>query len=153
MSLKSDEEGGSRKNVKGSTSIVVRLTVLSVIKSTLILLLATGSLYLVLVKVLEIQDKNVLIDRIGIFQVMLHEKSMKEIKENLEWQDKYFQPGVFYIRVMNESGEVLLQSPGMEEILPVSLGVPPLASPSHARRGAEKGLAQRRVIFRYGVVA
>lgn len=139
MFSKNADKRSFSKILKGSTSIVGRLSILYVLTSFLILLLAIGTLYLILLKVLEIQDNNLLRDKIGVLQVILHEKSMKEIQKELEWESDYFHPGIFYIRVMDEAGHILLQSPGMEEILPASLRVPPLTSPvrvEEMRRGS-----------------
>lgn len=107
-----------------SRSITTRLTVLYTLSAFGMLVLATVFLYRVLTSDLERANSQFLGDRLHVLRAILQEGP--EGPEALEEEVKL--GGDYYARILNEGGQILIETPGMSGILPPSLFPAPISA-------------------------
>ena len=100
----------------GSWSIASRLTLFYTLSTFGLLLLATVVLYWGLKRSLEMEDMELLADKINVMRLILRERAeeMEPLKEELEWESGQRRYNKYYGRLLNEYGRVVLATPGME---------------------------------------
>lgn len=105
----------------GSWSITARLTILYAVSAFGLLLVATMVLYWMLKADLEMADRQLLSERAQIFWTILQEypANQNALVEELRL-------GVHDVRLLDEGGRVLVETPGMVERLPADLFPLPL---------------------------
>jgi two-component system heavy metal sensor histidine kinase CusS len=110
--------GESPRSVRWSLSL--RLTAWYFTSSFVILLVATGALYVMLVKNLTQEHDQFLADKIQFIQQQLRDKpnDVPDLKEEVEETWAPVQYMRTYGRVILPTGRVLAESPHMDELLP-----------------------------------
>jgi two-component system heavy metal sensor histidine kinase CusS len=89
----------------------------------LLVLLATGFLYWVLVSNLDREDDQYLADKVRILSGLLREKTndIAALKQEVEWEWAASQHPQFSMRVLDDQGQTILESAHMHHDLPVDL--------------------------------
>lgn len=123
-------------SARGSWPITWRLSFLYALASFAMLVIASGFLYEVLKTSLAREDNRFITDKILSLRAILHERDRNDLYEELGTGMNGSQPARYYGRVMDEGGRILAQTPGMEDILPRSLTLPP---PYRSTKELEKG--------------
>lgn len=120
MSLRSAEQGR-----RGVWSITGRLTLLYALFASILLLLSATFLYWVLASNMEHEDRQFLSDKIHVLRMILRERSDAPalLKQEVEWEgaaSSMSQHYAYYSRILDASGGLLLETPGMRTIIPVN---------------------------------
>jgi two-component system heavy metal sensor histidine kinase CusS len=115
----------------GSWSIASRLTLFYTMSTFGLLLLATGVLYWGLKRSLEMEDVELLADKINVMRLILRERAedIGPLKEELEWESGERRYNKYYGRLVNENGRVVLATPGMDRVVPPAHAFPQPAEP------------------------
>ena len=134
MSLTNRLEPDTRS---GSWSLALRLTAWYVGISFAILLVATISLYIILIGNIRREQDQFLEAKVNTVRDMLqtHPEDIADLKEEVEqsWAPKQFARA--YVRVLDESGRVLVESPRMSERFDPA-DFPPVAPQSAVLHGS-----------------
>src|SRR6266852_4768634 len=103
-----------------SWSLAARLTAWYAGSAFLLILAATGFLYWALVNNLNREDDQYLADKVHILRVFIREKphDPTPLKQEAEWEGAVSQHAQFYVRILDESGRPIVETPGMREDLP-----------------------------------
>jgi two-component system heavy metal sensor histidine kinase CusS len=107
--------------VKARTwSLAARLTAWYGLSAFVLLAAATAFLYWTLVSNLDREDDEFLADKIQILQTRLRDQPADQrlIREEVEWEPAARRYAIVYVRLVDEAGRTLLETPGMAEILP-----------------------------------
>jgi two-component system heavy metal sensor histidine kinase CusS len=112
----------------------------------LLILAATGFLYWVLVTNLDREDDQFLADQVRYLRTLLRDKpdefpALKK-EADLEWASS--QHVQVYKRILNEDGQVILETPGMRGLLPASVFPHPAAVDAEPEVGGEVELPGKR---------
>ncbi len=104
----------------GRGSLALRLTLWYSIFSYGLILAATAYLYWALAKNLDREDDGVLQDQIHILQVLLreHPEDSAGIRQEVEVESGARQHSRIYIRILDETGRTIAETPGMAQKLP-----------------------------------
>jgi two-component system heavy metal sensor histidine kinase CusS len=124
MSSKTAPERGAR-----AWSLAARLTAWYAGSAFLLVLAATGFLYWVLISNLEREDDQFLADQIHYLRTLLRDRpdEFRALKKEaeLEWaSSEHIQ---VYKRILDEDGQILMETPGMHGLLPPDLFPHPAA--------------------------
>ncbi len=114
----------------GSWSIAARLTLWYTASAFSLVLIATAVLYWVLVRNLQDEDGRLLADKVHVLRTLLRERggSPSALKE-VEWEWAARQYQQIYVRVLDEAGRAVVETPGMAERLPTQTMPDDRASP------------------------
>jgi two-component system heavy metal sensor histidine kinase CusS len=126
----------SKSAVKAAPwSLAARLTAWYSCSSFLLILVVTGFLYWVLVSNLDREDDQFLADKIHILRLLLRDRpeDLAALKHEVEWEWAASQYAQFQVRILDEQGKAVVESPGMsEELAPERF---PGAGPAEAEPG------------------
>jgi len=129
--LKSAEQGK-----RSAWSITGRLTLLYTLSTFAMLVLSTTFLYWVLASNLEHEDHQFLSDKIHVLRVILREHTDDPafLKQEVEWEggtsstsSSISQHYAYYSRILDASGGLLLETPGMGIVIPATAFPSPVA--------------------------
>ncbi len=111
-------------------SIAGRLTLLYLASTALLLTLASGFLYWGLQRSLTVQDNALLTGKIKILQLLLRDHSEKTdmLVNEVEHEAAESQTLKYYLRILDSSGHVQLETPEMQALLPSNIFPPPTAA-------------------------
>jgi len=106
-----------------SWSITTQLVVLYTLSAAVILSLTTGFLYWILENNIENADQRFLNDKIEVLKSISDEThpGFERLKEEVQWEVEAYQFNRYYARVLSSDGEILIETPNMLSILPVSI--------------------------------
>ncbi len=109
------------------SSITGRLTVLYVFSAFGTLVLATGFLYWLFVNNLEKNDIEFLTDNIHVLRVILdeHQNDHSLLREEVQWEGPAHRSTKYYIRVLDEKGRPVVETPGINAAGIASFPFPP----------------------------
>jgi two-component system heavy metal sensor histidine kinase CusS len=114
----------SWKNVRPSSpglSITARLILLFTAAAVVILSMSMGMLYRGLSKSLEERSSHYLRDEVNILRAMLaRADGLQEVKREIRMESGTLEYVAHYVRVVDKSGRVLLETPDMDRLIPVS---------------------------------
>jgi two-component system heavy metal sensor histidine kinase CusS len=101
------------------SSIIGRLTILYTLSASGILVISTVFLYRVLVSSLETEDNEFIDDKIHVLQSILLKNpyNLEAISEQIKWEGTPLGDSQYYIRVLDEKGNTLIETPGMGNIV------------------------------------
>ncbi len=129
MSWKSAE----RKNFP-SWSITGRLILLFTAAAVIILSLTMGMLYWGLSQSLDERSSHYLRDEVNILRTLLSKTNgLKAVQEEIAFETGTLEYVQHYVRVLDKDGKVLIETPGMDQVLPAS--VFPLSKQKEGRYG------------------
>ncbi len=111
-------------------SITLRLTILYSLLTLIVLVSVSGSLYWMLAKNLAREDNQFLVDKIHVLRVVLKERpdDPDALREEVEWEVAARRFEKYYARILDEQGGVLIETPGMEEIVAPAMFPEPMAA-------------------------
>jgi two-component system heavy metal sensor histidine kinase CusS len=100
--------------------LATRLTVWYAGSAFLLILAASGFLYWALRANLDREDDELLADKIQVFRVLLRDRpdDAAALAQEVEWESTSRQYGKVYVRILDERGATLLETPGMSAVLP-----------------------------------
>ena len=109
--------------VYASWPITARLAALYALMSAVILALAIGILYFALVRSLEQAGEQFLGDKVGVLRDILRKPDYERarLEEEVQLEVAAYQFTQYFARVLAPDGEVIIETPGMEQALPRSL--------------------------------
>lgn len=123
-------------------SITGRLTALYTLATLTMLSLATAFLYSMLVSNLEREDQQFLADKIQVLTKILHEHgaNVTFLEEEVRWEGRTsVSSSVYshYSRIIDATGHTLIETPGMDELIPPTIFVPADRVTSTSSAGSE----------------
>jgi two-component system heavy metal sensor histidine kinase CusS len=120
-------------------SLALRLTLWYAGSAFLLILLATGFLYQVLGANLDREDDQFLADKIQFLSALLrdHSDDARALRQEVEWKAGPGQYAQFSIRILDEKGQTLLETPGMSNDLGPQVFPPPLAEAGRQMQAGE----------------
>ncbi len=111
-------------------SLAARLTAWYAGSAFLLILLATGALYVTLSAHLDEEQDELLADKVRILTVLVNKEDLRGLKQELEWEWEASRHARIDMRVLDAAGKTLLETPGMAERLPVAAFPPPGDAPA-----------------------
>lgn len=119
-------------------SLVARLAFWFGVSAFAILLVASVFLYWVLKENLDREDRESLAEEIRVLRVILRERpnDRAALDQEVFWEGRLRGLTQFYKRVLHPAGQVVIESPGMDALLPAPVFPPPAAlerTPEHGR--------------------
>jgi two-component system heavy metal sensor histidine kinase CusS len=101
-------------------SLAARLTTWYGISAFVLIVAATGFLYWALVTNLDREDDEFLTDKVHLLQSLLSERpeDTRMLREEVEWEPAARRFGQVYIRILDGTGRLVLETPGMSAALP-----------------------------------
>lgn len=122
-------------------SIIRKLALYYALSAFFILLVASGFLYWVLVTNLKDEGNQFLDDKIRLLRLILkkHPNNPSFLEEEVKWEgassrnSHYY---AYYSRILDERGDVLIETPGMDQAIPKNVfPVSSKSSPNHLMHG------------------
>jgi two-component system, OmpR family, heavy metal sensor histidine kinase CusS len=112
-------------------SLAARLTAWYAGSAFALVLVATGFLYWGLITNLDQEDDEELGDKIRVLRAILRERpgNLSAVREQATWGWEARQHDQVHMRLLDDAGNAVLETPGMHEILPTALF--PAAAPDH----------------------
>jgi two-component system heavy metal sensor histidine kinase CusS len=100
-------------------SLAARLTACYAATAFLLIVLSSGFLYHVLVNNLDREDDEFLADKVQILRALLWEKpdNAQALQQEVEWERTASLPVRYQLRVLDDGGATILESPGMSDLL------------------------------------
>jgi two-component system heavy metal sensor histidine kinase CusS len=160
--MSSNESAASQNPVtdRPTWSIASRLTLWYATSAFVLVALATGVLYWVLVTNVDREDDQFLVDTVQILRGLMHERpaDVAALRQEVEWEGATRRYARLFVRILDDQGQVVVETPGTDAIFngheppaPAALDVEPesgvdvRSGPStpyrvlaaHARVGAE----------------
>ena len=138
--------GGRRGGIPGVWSVSRRFTLLYAGSTTALLLLAVGFLYWALERGLEERDRALVASKVNVLRLLLREHpDATDVLTSEVSHEATEGPLHYYLRVLDERGQVLIETPGMQTRLPpgdfpppaVLLPLPPRDAAAHMRQHGE----------------
>jgi two-component system heavy metal sensor histidine kinase CusS len=119
--------------------LAARLTAWYAGTAFLLILAATGFLYWALVSNLDREDDQFLADKIHFLRMLLRDRPQDAaaLKQEAEWEWAASQYAQFYVRILDERGRPIIESPGMSEELPAGVFPTPRAGETELDPGKE----------------
>jgi two-component system, OmpR family, heavy metal sensor histidine kinase CusS len=107
---------GSRR----SWSMVFRLSASYAVITIVVLSLFGAFLFLSLKQSLEIDARNTLTDKISVMREILRERpnDREALEEEVQWESTARRQSVYYSRLLRDSGALVIQSPGAQDLIP-----------------------------------
>ena len=106
----------------GTPSITQRLTLLYVASTTALLLLAAGFLYWTLKRNLDHTRLALLGSKIEVLRLLLREPDKSAVlASEVEHEASENHPLRYYLRILDEQGQMLLETPGMKGLVAATL--------------------------------
>jgi hypothetical protein len=129
MNVGPSASGGSVRTRTRVWSITLRLTLLYVASTGLLLLLAAGFLYWALQRSLDARDHALLVSKLQVLRLLLREQPQAtDVLTNEIEHEASASPLRYFMRILDDDKRVLIETPGMKELLPLSVFPAPLAS-------------------------
>jgi two-component system heavy metal sensor histidine kinase CusS len=109
----------SAANRPARWSLAARLTAWYGGSAFLLISAATGFLYWALVSNLDRADDQFLVDKIRFLGVLLRNRSddLPGLRQEVEWEWSTSRYAQFYVRILDETGRAIIESPGMSKYL------------------------------------
>jgi two-component system heavy metal sensor histidine kinase CusS len=125
-------------------SLAGRLTAWYAGSAFLLVLLATAYLYWALVRNMDREDDELLADKVRAIQVLLRAEPIDTaaIRHEVEGRSEARQTEKTYVRIRDEEGQTLIESPGMPQLPDSALPIP-TPSPARGKDAFENGRAFR----------
>ncbi len=124
----------------GGWSIATRITVLYTLCAFAILSLALAFLYLEIAADLHNQEDQSLVDELSTLRAVIadHPNNTELLQSEVEVESAVRPFTRYYVRILDESGEMLMQTPGMKEVISSpTVFPPPLKLSDSLRRGTK----------------
>ncbi len=121
-------------------SITLRLTILYSLLTLIVLVSVSGTLYWILARNMAREDNQFLVDKIYVLRTILKERpeSIDALKEEVEWEVAARRFEKYYARILDEQGGVLIETPGMKEIVTSAMFPKPISANEMPESGVER---------------
>lgn len=128
--MSSMKRDGSRP---GTLSLTARLTLLSTLVTTGVLLLAIVFQFLALVNDLEFEDNDFIVEKIRVIEAIIDRfpDATPHLEQEVNWEGTMRQDTRYLIRIVDRRGHVVMETGGMDRIVPAG-AFPSPARDSHA---------------------
>jgi two-component system, OmpR family, heavy metal sensor histidine kinase CusS len=125
-------------------SLAARLTAWYASSAFALVLVATGFLYWALVTNLDHEDDEMMAGQISVLRGLLRDgpKDIAALQQKIEWQYAATQYERLYIRILDQTGRVIAETPDMSGALPTQVFPPPVPAgldPGHGRNVRTSG--------------
>ena len=129
-------DAGRRRRAAARWSITTRLTLLYTLSAFGMLAAVTTLLYSILVRGMERDDRFLLADKVYMLQATLrfHGDDLTMLDHEMYVQGDGYKPNqhyIYYCRVLDDAGRLLIETPDMHGLIPASQ-FPPPAEPAKA---------------------
>jgi two-component system heavy metal sensor histidine kinase CusS len=123
-------ENASQAGSKRSWSMVLRLSISYAVVTIALLSLSGGILYWFLRGSLEAEARNTITDKISVMRQILRERpnDREALEEEVQWESTARRQSVYYSRLKQDVGALVIQSPGAETLIPDLARCPPPAT-------------------------
>lgn len=93
------------------------------------------------------EENDFIYDRLHTLRAIIQENPnyLEIIRKSIEWEGEYSPYPEYYLRIMDSSGETLIETPGMEKTIPASW----VSAPATRERDATKDVTKRADNGRY----
>lgn len=131
----------------GKLSLTARLTIFYTLATFVILLFAVVFQFLALTSDLEYEDNNFLVDKIKVVQAIIARSpdTLSALDEEVHWESAMRDYTRYMVRVLDKEGNVILDTAGMERLLPAPLFPTPATSGTAIGRGVERESSDGRL--------
>lgn len=111
----------------GTLSLAARLTILSTLATTGVLLFAIAFQFLALVNDLEFEDNDFIIEKIRVIEAILdrYPDDRGHLEQEVHWEGTMREDTRYLVRIADQQGREIMETRGMERIAPSSLFPPP----------------------------
>jgi two-component system, OmpR family, heavy metal sensor histidine kinase CusS len=122
-SVAGSPEGAPDGSTLRSWSLGTRLTIWYTMSAFALVVASAAWLYFSLVRQLDAQDDLFLVDQVHVLQMILreHPNDLKALEQEALWESSARQESKVYVRVLDEHGTPILETPRMAKKLPASL--------------------------------
>lgn len=132
MSLKNDDGRSfslSQKKRKKVWSITKRFTFLYVVSVAILLFLAVGYLYWTLKQSIEFSRLGLLQSKVEVLRKLISEqpRTYQALVNEVEHEADSSYPIKYYIRILNEDGKTVMETPGFKDNVPVEMFPQPVS--------------------------
>jgi two-component system heavy metal sensor histidine kinase CusS len=129
----------ARETAAPPWSLAARLTAWYAGSAFLLILAATGFLYWALVSNLDREDDQFLADKVRLLRALLRDRpeDLRALRQEAEWEWAASQYAQFSVRVLDEYGQPIIETPGMTDVLPPHLFPDPEAADAEPGKGSE----------------
>jgi len=137
FSKNGDGHSSGHKPGLQSWSLVGRLTLLVTLSTVGILLVATLYLFTSMGRNLDRENDEYLANEINLLRTILirDTDNSETLREEVEWEGLAQTHLRYYARILDDQGNILLETPNMNEILPVKIFPSPVAVSQDPREG------------------
>jgi two-component system, OmpR family, heavy metal sensor histidine kinase CusS len=135
------------RKIYNNWSIKVRLSVFVILVSTVTSYVMYKITELTLHNSLFQQEMDFVNDRIHVIREIINNKPdyLELIKQDIEWESENVTFPYYYLRCIDESNRVLIETPGMEKTIPIQWAPPP----STAHVSGQKEIVRQAYNGRY----
>ncbi|GLI38568.1 heavy metal sensor histidine kinase [Geobacter hydrogenophilus] len=108
-------------------SLTARLTILSTLATTCVLLFVIVFQFLALASDLEFEDNNFIIEKIRVIEAVIarHPDDSAHLDQEVNWEGAMRQDTRYLVRIMGRQGNVVMETRGMDRIVPARQFPPP----------------------------
>lgn len=137
----------ARPRPAGPWSLAARLTAWYAASAFVLILAATGFLYWVLATSLDREDDQFLADEVSILRAILSDRPQDAaaLRQEVEWEWAVRHPARVFVRILDEDGHPILETPGLRELLSPEALPGPVAADLEPGRGFEIRSGEGRV--------
>lgn len=117
----------------GTLSLTARLTVLSTLATTGVLLFAIAFQFLALVRDLEFEDNDFIIDKIRVIEAIIarYPDGRVHLEQEVQWEGNMREDSRYLVRIVDSRKRVIMETRGMDRIAPPAM-FPAPARDTHA---------------------
>ncbi len=118
---------------QGTLSLTARLTILSTLATTCVLLFAIVFQFLALASDLEFEDNDFIIEKIRVIEALIvrYPRDSARLEQEVNWEGAMRQDTRYLVRIVGPKENGVMETRGMDRIVPAGL-FPPPARDSHA---------------------
>src|SRR3984885_11188431 len=100
--------------------MVFRLSAAYAVITITLLSLFGAFLYWTLKESLEVSARNTLADKISVMRQILHERpnDQEALEEEVQWESTARRRSVYYSRLLQDNGTLVIQSAGAQDLIP-----------------------------------
>lgn len=111
----------------GTLSLAARLTILSTLATTGVLLFAIAFQFLALVNDLEFEDNDFIVEKIRVIEAIItrYPDDRAHLEQEVHWEGTMREDTRYLVRIADQQGNEIMETRGMERIAPSGLFPPP----------------------------
>lgn len=129
----------------GTLSLTARLTILSTLATTGVLLFVIIFQFLALVNDLDFEDNNFIIEKIRVIEGIINRyaDATSHLEQEVHWEGGIREETRYLVRISDNRGNVIMESERMDHIAPADV-FPPPAKDTHAIGRGKKIIGPKR---------